>query len=460
MFLRRSSASALFGLPLALLVGIPCATPPRARPPARRPSNGSAPCGSLAPASCARARALVVAASTYADENHDYILRSARIPLGTALAQTHEGWRRRPLACAHPRASAAQLAPSTVDYAFVGVTVDSTLVSADAEISALLARPDPPLHEVGLVAFALVRDRASASLERGEDLVERPSGDCVCGDATHVSAATRYGASLTYAFQSPPRDARARAIDVVRAALDDPRIPVRESRAGSLTIDGLERFLRGEPAVPLAFRVTDPVAVAEEVAPVGDVCDFAAPELSPSPLDFGVAPYGTEARRSVHAVNRSPVDLRALIGAETFLVPAHGAVDLPLRWTPDGDAPGCETQTRDEAIPFARVAGGNPRSARVLETIRTGRATVERAERVELTRDPRAPGSTVRDWTCPRDFVRASCRAASVEPAGDVLVEPRGKDACHFECRGAGEAGRVRSCRFDATMSCALSCGL
>ena len=195
---------------------------------------------------------------------------------------------------------------------------------------------------------------------------------------------------ISYSFASPRAEPHVRALDFVSAALGDPRRRVRESRLGSMTIDGLSRLLQGEAAVPLTFHVTDPRPIAYAVSPIAELCDFPAPEVSPSPLDFGVAPYGTLAQRSVHVVNRAPVDLQAILGAITVVVPASGAIDIPLRWTPDGDAPGCETQTRDEAIPFLRAGGSTARTARVLETIRTGRPTVERTERVELGSRPEA----------------------------------------------------------------------
>ena len=414
-------------------------------------------CASLDPPACERARALTLAARAYADEAHDYVLASPGLAPSTPLARTKEGWRPLPLSCARPRASPRRLEPATVDYAFVGVVVDSTLVSGDADIGPLLERAQPPVHEVKLVALAFVRDASLATFDRGEALVETQSGACSCGDATHFASATKYGAMLSYAFRSPRRSGPVRALDLVRAALEDPRVAVRESRLGSMTIDGLSRFLFRDASAPLAFHVTDPVPVAYAASPIGELCDFPAPEVSPSPLDFGVAPYGSEVRRTVHVVSRAPIDLRALVGASTFVLPAGGAIDLPLRWTPDGDAPGCETQTRDEAIPFLRLGGGTARVARVLETIRTGRPSVERAERVEPSPPRLDPASTVRDWTCPRDFVRASCRAENTGGAA-VVAEATGKDACHFACSAPSAPGRAPPCRFDAVMTCTLSC--
>ncbi len=459
----RGGRGAIFALPF-LLTLLAC---PRAPESATDPR---APCASLDHAACERARALVAAAATYADEVHDYVLASPGVSPAGALSRTKDGWRPLPLACARARAPAPHLDTGVVDYAFVGVAVDSTLVSADADIGPLLARPEPRAHDVWLVAIAFARDLAPPSFDRGEALLEAPSGGCTCGEASHFVGAPKYGALLAYSFRASRAGPHVRALDFVRAALGDARRSVRESRVGGMTIDGLAQLLSRDATVPLTFRLTDAQPIAFEAAPIAELCDFPAPEVSPSPLDFGVAPYGTEARRTVHVVNRAPIDLRAIVGASTFVLPASGAIDIPLHWTPDGDAPGCETQTRDEAIPFLRSGGGTPRAARVLETIRTGRPTVERTERIAAD----AP-SVERDWTCPRDFVRTSCRADAVAdgtsapearrgphevvgPHPEVTAEPRGDNACHFACRGVSAPGHPPSCRFDATMQCALHC--
>jgi hypothetical protein len=448
---------AILPLLVTALTPLACARSPRT------PTELHA-CASLDAPACERARALTLAATTYADEAHEYVLASAAVSPASALARTKEGWRALPLACARAHAAPRRLDPGVVDYAFVGVVVDGTLVSADADVGALLARPEPRVHDVRLVALAFVRDLAPATFDPGASLLERPTGECLCGDATHFAGATKYGAMLSYSFSAPRRDGHVGAIELVRAALVDPHAPLRESRVGSMTIDGIARFLSHDAAAPLAFHVIDAAPIAYLASPVAELCDFPAPEVSPSPLDFGVAPYGTEARRTVHVVNRSAVDLRALLGASTFVLPAGGAIDLPLRWTPDGDAPGCETQTRDEAIPFLRLAGGTtPRTARVLETIRTGRPSVERIERVEPSpagragRDRSDLATIARDWTCPRDFARTSCRAENTGGL-EVVAEPRGEDACHFACPGPGAPGRAPACRFDAVMGCALKC--
>jgi hypothetical protein len=441
---------------LALLTMTACARAPR------KEGIATSACSSLDAPSCARAFALVRAARTFADEAHDYVLASGGLAAGTGLARAQDGWHALGLECARASPATPRLSLDVVDYAFVGVAVDGTLVSSDADVGPVLARDAPAGHDVRLVAMAFVRDLSEPSFDRTTAILETAAGSCTCNEATHFAGATRYGATLEYAFRAPRTTAwfgrgepHVRAIDVVRAALADPDRAVRESRVGSLVIDGLRSQGTSAASSPLTFHVTDAKPVARAASPIAELCDFPAPELSPSPIDFGVAPYGTEVSRSVHAVNRAPIELRALLGASTYVVPAGGAVDLPLRWTPEGDAPGCETQTRDEAIPFLRPSGKTARVGRVLETVRTGRPVVSRRERVEPLPPRLDVASSVREWSCPADFLRTACRA---EGAGafDAVAEARGDRTCHFACRGAG--GQRASCRFDAVMECALHC--
>ena len=124
------------------------------------------------------------------------------------------------------------------------MAVDATLVSADADVGPLLARDAPAVHEVRLVALAFVRDLAPSTFDPGAALFERPSGGCTCGEATHFAGATKYGATLSYGFTSGPRpEAHVGALDLVRAALGDPNVTVREERVGAMTIDGLAPLL-------------------------------------------------------------------------------------------------------------------------------------------------------------------------------------------------------------------------
>ena len=214
------------------------------------------------------------------------------------------------------------------------------------------------------------------------------------------------------------------------------------------------------------MRVTKAAPVAYALRPVGELCPggIPTPEVAPSPVDFGVAPDGTESRRTVRVTNRASVDLDAIVGARTVRLPARGAIDLPLSWTPDGDAWRCESQTRDEAIQFvpswrAPNAPVREATARVLETVRTGRPSIVRAEPVEPAPRARAGrGEPVtQSWTCPADFVPATCRVehpvCAGRPCAAVKAEPV-VGGCRFSCRGADGA----PCRFDAVMECRLGC--
>jgi hypothetical protein len=439
---------------------------PRATQP---PLDPRAPCASLDRSACLRARALVIAATTYADEQHDVVLAgAATIPAGAGLVRAATGWRTTPTTCA--RVASAKHDPLAIDaktitYAFAGVAVDGSLVAADADLSSILGAP-PAMHDVRLLAIAFARDAAPAAFEPTLNVVTHAQDDsCTCDDATHFASATKYGATLSFDLRAPRDVAHERAIDFVRRALGDARFAVRESNTG-LAIDGLVSLLDGDSRA-LVFRLSAATPVAYVASPLADLCGFPTPDVSPSSVDFGVAPYRTEATRVVHVVNRAAVDLEALVGARTLSLPARGAIDLPLRWTPDGDALRCETQTRDESILFVPAhrdpnrdaAAAVERRGRVFETVRTGRARAEQDERVEATiRRPADYDATVRDWTCPSDFVRSSCRVTNATPGYIVTAEPRDANACHFACRGPNPGKIPLICRFDAAIECALHC--
>ncbi len=457
--------AAALGLPFVLALAA-CPRPARVR---------SDPCATLDARACERARALVLAALTYQDEQHDLILTAGRVlPEGSGLRRAPQGWQPVPAACALASPEVPAASDGAVDYAFVGVAIDGTLVAADADLSSLLGAP-PAKHEVRLVALAL-QAAAPRAWNAGPSLVLKAADDsCTCEGATHFAGAVRQGATLAYVMTAPRDAAHVRAVDFVSAALGDARFAVREANDG-LVIDGLPALLDGR-AHPLAFHVTSPSPVATDAAPLDDVCTFAAPEVTPSPLDFGVAPYGASATRDVHVVNRASIDLEAIVGARTVPLPAHGAIDLALRWAPDGDAQRCETQTRDESILFLpawRGASGSAgdagaptgRRARVLETIRTGKPRVERIERFERSQSaPARDDKRARDWSCPRDFKVAACRAENAV-CGDghacttggyaAVAEPRGDEGCRFDCREPAAPGAF--CRFDAAMDCVLAC--
>ena len=134
---RRAAFVALGAAGALALCACPRATQP--------PLDPRAPCAALDRNACLRARALVIAATTYADEQHDVILSGTRVVSpGAGLRPTAEGWKPTGEACARAAGRPApSIDTSTIAYAFAGVAVDGTLVAADADLAPLLGAPPP-----------------------------------------------------------------------------------------------------------------------------------------------------------------------------------------------------------------------------------------------------------------------------------------------------------------------------
>jgi hypothetical protein len=196
--------------------------------------------------------------------------------------------------------------------------------------------------------------------------------------------------------------------------------------------------------------------------------------VSPEVVDFGDVPADTEATRLVHVVNRASIDLRATLGERTFAIPALGSADVPVAWKPSGGVAGCHDETREETIQFYPRDPGAPvvpkqQTVRLRERVRSGKADFQRHEHVDSGsgRKPDYAG-TSRAWTCPPDYIVASCRTEHAE-CGDgrcntdgyaVNAEPA-PNGCRFACKGPTSFLPGLSsnfCRFDARMECRLRC--
>lgn len=452
-----------------------------ARPPALGP--GGAACDGLDDRACGRARGLLAAAESFTNVRAEMILDPrASFAHGRGLVRGEAGaWTALPTQCAKPSgASSGSVDASKVDFGYVGVAVGGTLVAADADIAPYLsAGASGAAHSIRLVAVAYVRDLDPQFFDASDE-VAYADGACACRNATHFVGAVKMGGMLSYEVSVREGEVHGRALDFVKARLAAKDASITETRVGGLEVDGLDERLGGVregAARPLAFRVVNPVPVAYAVYPMADVCKFAfpAPEVSPSPLDFGETPYGKESTRLVHVVNRASFDLSATVGRQQVAVPARATADVAVTWVPSGDAPGCELQSREEAMVFAPRAEDVPatpkqQSVRLVETVRTGKGTVLRAEHVE-TGEKRSPdyAATVRDWTCPPDHVLASCRAQGAS-CGDknkdctsdgyrVTAEASSKNGCHFACDGPTSLlWPANRCAFDAVMECRLAC--
>ena len=295
-----------------------------------------------------------------------------------------------------------------------------------------------------LMAIAFARNLTPPSFEPTSSVVVHAADDsCTCGDATHFAGATRYGATLSFELRAPRDTTHERAIDFVRRALGNPRFAVRESNTG-LTLGGLESLLDGDSR-PLVFHLgaTSPIAYA--ASPLEDVCTLPTPEVSPASLDFGVAPYSTQATRTVHVVNRAAVELEALVGARTIHCRRAGQSICRSSGRPTETRSAARRRRATSRILFV-PAHRDPdrdaeaaieRRARVFETVRTGRPHAEQAERVDVTvRRAADYAATARDWTCPTDYVRSGCRVENRTDGFTVAAEARGDSACHFACSG------------------------
>ncbi len=480
---RSLAALALLGLAACPKTG--------AEPLAPASSRASAPvsCGGLDARSCDRALGLVQAAAGFGNVKHEILLdpTSTLVP-GRGIEKTESGaFRVLPTRCAQERVGkapeAGRVDADTIDFSYVGVSIDGALVGADADIGPWLsAGAEASEHRVSLVALAFVRDLDPQFFAASEDVAL--SGDaCTCGRATHFVGAVKSGGLVSYEMTVRAGELHARALDFVKARIAKGDAKVTQTVVGGLEVDGLDALAAGTTkpdappnAKPLAFRVKSPVPIAFAVYPLADVCRFAfpVPEVSPEVVELGDVPYGTEVQRLVHVVNRAPVELRASVGDRTFAVPALGSTDLPFTWTPKGQSLGCEPVTYEETLSFVPRDASAPvspkmQSVRVVARGRAGKPIFRQHEHVD-TGVHRKPdyGATKRVWSCPPDYALASCRTEKAE-CGDgrcatdgyaVNAGPEG-NGCRFACSGPdGLIPGLSSnfCRFDAVMECRLRC--
>ncbi len=449
-------------------------------------------CGSLVPEACNRARGLLSAATGFTNVRHEYILDpTSTFAPGRGVEQMSGGlWNALPIACAKPQGGPrldgqsidfgqnTKVDAQTIDFGFVGVSIDSTLVSAEADVSPFFnAGAEAGIHHVRLVAIAFVRDLDPQFFEASDE-VSLSGQSCACRNATHFVGSVKLGGMLAYETTVREADVHMTALQLVKAKLSAKDATITETRVGGLEVDGLAEQLNGSGATkPLTFRVSNPVPVAFAAYPISDVCKFGfpAPDVTPAMVDFGDTPYGRESQRLVHVVNRANFDVRATVGRRVVDVGARASVDVPISWAPVGDATGCDSQQREETLVFAPKAEGAPvapqqQTSRIVETIHAGKPTVVRAEHVD-TGERRSPdyASTVRDWTCPPDYVVATCRtqgescgdgALGCSSLGYFLAADTANNGCHFGCKGPTSIIAASNyCRFDAVMECKLACG-
>jgi len=445
-----------------------------AEPPA---PTSKAACAGLDPKACGTAGQLLGAATSFGNVRHEYLLDPASaLAVGRGVARSDGGaYSVLPTRCASSRGAAdpAKIDPATIDFSYIGVSIDHALVAADADLAPWLsAGGEASERTVSLVAVAFVRELDPQFFAAAEE-VAFGGETCACGRATHFVGSVKMGGLISYEMRVRSAELRGRALEFVKARIASGDARVTQTVAGGLEIEGLDRVGEGKP---LSFRVKTPVPIAYAVYPLSDVCTFAfpLPEVSPESVDFGEVPYEKEATRLVHVVNRASIDLRASLGDKTFAVPALGSADLPVTWRPSGTTTGCHEEVREDTIQFYPRDPSAPvtpkqHSVRLRERVRTGKPDFFRHEHVD-SGSGRKPdyASTRRDWTCPADYVVASCKTEKAQ-CGDgscttdgyaVNAEP-GANGCRFGCKGPESFLPGLSsnfCRFDAKMECRLRC--
>ncbi len=478
----RGGHLAIVSAALSLLLAA-CPSSKGPTDPSKPTAKASGTCTGLDDQECGRAKSLLAAASAFGNVRHEYLLDPASSMVPGRGVERGEGgtFTVLPTRCATERGAGrdanAKVDASTIDFSYIGVAIDHALVSADADLAPWLsAGAEATEHSISLVAVAFVRD-LDPQFFAASDEVAFGGEACTCGRATHFVGSVKMGGLISYEMRVRGAELHGRALDFVRARVAASDARITQTVVGGLEVDGLDAAASGNANHPLGFRVKTPVPIAYAVYPLADVCKFAfpAPEVSPETLDFGEVPYDREETRLVHVVNRAGIDLRATLGERTFAVPALGSVDVPLSWRPAGQLSGCQSLTREDTLQFYPRDGSAPvtpktQSVRIVSRVRTGKPDFKRHEHVD-SGSGRKPdyASTRREWTCPPDYVVASCRTEKTQCGDDkcstdgyaVNAEP-GPNGCRFGCKGPESILPGLSsnfCRFDAVMECRLRCG-
>lgn len=440
-------------------------------------------CGNLGNEACSRAKGLLAAANAFSNVEHSYLLdATSSFAPGRGLVHADTGmWTALPTACAKTPPDQNKVDAATVDFGFVGVSIDSVLLSADADVSPMFsAGASAGQHTVRLVAVAFVRDLDPQFFD-GTDEIAYANDSCACRNATHFVGAVKLGGMLAYETTVREGEVHAKALEFVKAKLSAKGAAITETRVGGLEVEGLDAIfsdkVQDAASHPLTFKVKNPVPLAYSVYPISDVCKFAfpEPEVTPMPIEFGDVGYGKEATKLVHIVNRAAFPITATLGKRTLDIGAHESADLPVTWIPNGEASGCDAQSKEEELVFAPKDASTPatpkrQSVRLVEHIQTGRTVQVRAEPID-TGSGRSPdyAATDRDWQCPADYTIANCRSQAEKcgeagkPCGTqgyvVTAETKG-NGCHFGCKGPTSLlVGSNSCKFDAVMECKLKCG-
>ncbi len=487
---RARASSIVLAFPLAVLLGCPPSKLPEAT------VGGVVKCGGLDEKACKQAEGLTAAASRFSNVDHDFVLdATGSFAPGRGLEKlTQEGaakagaaWRVVPTECAHPKKTATEdhaVAAQTIDYSFVGVSVDDALVGADADLSPYASvGGSASRHRLKLLAVAFVRDTDPQFFE-GTDALASDGTTCSCGRASHFVGAVKFGGVLSYEVSIDAGELHGSAIGLMKAKLAAKDVKIDEVRIGGLRLEGLTEATAGE-AKPISFVVEKPVPVAYAAYPVADVCRFAlpAPEVGPNPVEFGTVPYGKEATKYVHVQNRAKIELRATLDGETYAIPPEGSLDVPVRYKAVGDAPFCDAQEKEATLAFVPAdpkvpASPKQQTVKLVLHATSGKEKFTATAHID-TGEARRPdyAATERVLSCPKDYFIAGCHVQNASCGGDGDTRGPGtsvegcttggygvraetyENGCKFSCSGPNSVLLASNfCRFDAVADCRLRC--
>ncbi len=438
------------------------------------PSDGvRGGCSALGKSACKESDGLLSAVSAFSNVDHDFLLDpTGSYAPGRGVTRHAGGYKLTTQACAEPKAGQSSVDQATIDYSYVGLAVDDMVVGADAELVPLIsAGAESQVHKVKLVAVAFVRDK-DPQFFSPSGAVTYEEDRCACGGATDFIGSVKVGGMLAYEILVRSGEVHGKALEFVKAKLRAEDTTLKQTVVGGLEVSGLEEMMeKGARSKPLKFVVKNPVPVAYALYPLSDVCRFSLPEpeVSPPKLDFGDVPYGKEATRYVHVVNRSPLELRALVQGNTFAVPGLGTTEIPLVFKPEGSEVACEAMRREEALVFhpRDEAPVTPKShsMRVETSVRSGAGEVLKVENVDSGESHRQDWEMAkRDVACPRDYLADTCTVAKEDGCGEsgVHVEAVAEGGvCHFAAKAKASflpTLKSRYCRYQATAKCRLKC--
>lgn len=465
----RSSLVVPFSLVALALVGCPGARVPGGA------DGVVGGCESLGKGACKGADGLLASVGAFSNVAHDFLLDpTGSYAPGRGVARGAAGGSYKLLteACAEPRSATREVESGTIDYSYVGLAVDDVVVGAETDLVPFLSvGAEGQLHKVKLVAVAFVRDKDPQFFSPSAAMTYE-NDKCACGTATDFIGSVKSGGLLSYEIVVRKGEAFGSALSFMKARLRAEDTTIKQTVVGGLEIENLdEAIAKGTHGKPLTFKVKNPVPVAYALFPLADVCRFtlAEPDVTPPKLDFGDVPYGKEVTRLVHVVNRSPLELRALVQGNTFAVPALGATEIPIVVKPLGTEASCETVQRDETLVFhpRDEAPVTPKmhSMKVELGYRSGPGEAIRASRID------SGESHKQDWTlakgdvvCPKDYVAESCTTAKEEGCSEAEARIEGTaegSTCHFVPRAKTNmlpTLRSQRCKYEATAVCRLKC--